>query len=145
MPRMEDIDGCLWSSGTFLCTPSQGQRKDGNIKPAGGNGGTVALTANAKASPNLSTAILWALFPLNTAPAYTDPAAATRNYYGYLGAYSIQFAQGYGYGFTPLYESWNDSNAPQWMAAPMDPPTIVNGLVYVPTYDSGVYVFGFTP
>jgi hypothetical protein len=25
----------------------------------------------------------------------------------------------------------------------MDPPTIVNGRVYMPTYDSGVYVLSF--
>jgi hypothetical protein len=139
MPRLEDIDGCLWNGSTFVCVPTTVSDPSEGIKPAGGPGGTLAVTANAVASPNLPTAILWALFPGKVAGAEMDPAVAT--YPGYLGAYSMAVSAG-AYSFSPKWESWNDSSL-TWKAAPMDPPTIVNGRVYMPTYDSGVYVLSF--
>ncbi|MGA2591023.1 MAG: hypothetical protein ABSH32_13980 [Bryobacteraceae bacterium] len=135
-PWNEDVDWCLWNgSNNFQCYPNN-QNGGNGIFPVGFPGGTLALSSN---GDNQSTAILWGIVLKNTAAPFIDPGTDLASYSGYLFAYQLQTAPTMS-GAGSLVELWN-SSADTWTAGIFAMPTVVNGRVYVPTYDQGVIVY----
>jgi hypothetical protein len=127
-PWHEDADWCVWNTGStsFVCSPSATKTTD--VFPVGFPGGTLALSSNGTSTP-----VLWAIFTARTATAaYTDPGTQIANWAGFLIAYQLSAG-----GLEPLWWSKNDS----WAASIFAIPTVVNGRVYVPTYDHGMVVY----
>jgi len=137
-PWAEDIDWCYWSSSStnFVCAPSATKTSD--VFPVGFPGGSMTITSNGTSQ---TSAILWASFLPKTAVSYTDPGTDYTSYRGYLIAYQLQTAPAPGTSFS-LEPLWLSSNTitQTWTGSPFAMPTVVNGRVYLPTYDSGVLV-----
>ncbi len=140
-PTHEDPDMCAWSTtaGTgFVCYPAISL--SGGVFPVGAPGGILAVTAD----PGHPTAnpVLWAIITgqnnLGGAiPSYTGYGR------GYLYAYSATLPTTSAAGsLSLLYNTpTSGSSTDKWLASPFAVPTVVNGKVYVPTYDSGVVVY----
>ena len=144
-PYGEDVDWCAWSSTTFSCDPTSGIEDDGIYTPSGFPGGSMTMSLN-QADPNghplYDTAILWAIVSPGTAKAYQQPDASPNDYKGIIKAYWPKSGPGTVTG-PPNFDMpilWYTSTS-LFHTSIFALPTVVNGRVYVPTYDQGVLEF----
>lgn len=137
-PQLEDVDWCPWNSttGLFSCTPVVGSVPNDDVSPSGFPGGMLSLSANCRSGTNCTEptadAVLWAIADPTGAKAYVEPDTDASHFRAKLKAYSLTQLPD----FELLYVSTT-----QFLGSIFAPPTVVNGMVYVPTYDSGVLVF----
>ncbi|MGO4880984.1 MAG: hypothetical protein ACLP59_09205 [Bryobacteraceae bacterium] len=136
-PTNEDLVWCYWDStlganGNFSCTPDATADPGDHLSPVGHPGGSMVLALDNGATSPLDSAVLWVLAfeqGVHNQP-YIDPGTC-RSYgclHGYLRAYALSGDNG-------------DNDADLWTGSPLSQITVINGRLYVPTYDSGVRVY----
>lgn len=142
-PFHEDHDMCAWNTGTgvgFVCYPAHSLST--GVFPVGWPGGMIAVTAD----PTHPTAnpVMWAIITGASNSGGAIPTFAN-NGRGYLYAYSATLpvaSPATAGSFGLLYNTpTSGTSTDKWLASPFAVPTVVNGKVYVPTYDSGVVVY----
>jgi hypothetical protein len=139
-PRYEDVDWCYYTTGaSFTCAPSQASNS--TYSPSGFPGGSMSLSANSSNTINDYT-FLWAILVPTGAPSFTDPGTDTAQFAGAARAYQLVTAptsSGFSMNQTWSTEDLVDFNG--FTTSVFALPTVVNGYLYVPTYDQGVLVF----
>jgi hypothetical protein len=156
-PTNEDVDWCYWNSGignngNFVCTPDSTHIATDHLSPVGSPGGSLVLSLNANATSPLDSAVLWVLAFNQSAPnqPYVDPGTCRSSgcFTGYLRAYGTTTGEeppGGGHsGSYPDFSIdyiWENTSDTAWTGSPLSQITLINGRLYVPTYDSGVRVY----
>jgi hypothetical protein len=169
-PTNEDLAWCYWNSsisphGNFVCTPYVPTDSSDGLAPSGHPGGSLVLTLNNTASTPINTAILWSLsFEKNSVNvAYVDPGSCVTYgcFQGHLRAYALGGYTATGTctsgtpGTTPppgpppcgtypnfsVYKLWDNTDYTSWQGSPISQITVINGRVYVPTFNSGIRVY----
>jgi len=134
-PWLEDVDWCYYNGTTFSCAPFYGYTDE--YTPSGFPGGSMVLSANGS---NLSSAVLWAIVQPKKATSYTDPASAPDSFKGAVRAYALTIPPTSSTAFSMTLE-WSSGSQITFLGSIFALPTVVNGYLYVPTYNKGVLVF----
>ncbi len=138
-PQLEDVDWCPWEGALFSCTPVQGSVPNDEVSPSGFPGGMLSLSANCtNCDISSADAVLWAIADPTHAKAYVEPDTDSTDFHAELKAYGLKSLPTTG-DFVQLFTT-STSTTP-FLGSIFAPPTVANGMVYVPTYDSGVLVF----
>jgi hypothetical protein len=141
-PRGEDLDWCYWDSGLFSCQPNTVTYSNDGLEPSGFPGGSMVLSAACTGTDctlSNSYAILWAIATKSTAVPYVEPDTDPGDFQAKLKAYSLLAAPPQT--GTPNFSVDEIWSSPAFLGSIFAQPTVINGSVYVPTYDKGVEVF----